>query len=815
MPTVPIPTGPSVAPSSGRLGIQAPEGAFGLNTIAQGLSELGHSAQTISDTFAQHAEQIQTINNKAAADDAFVKHLQAVNQYAADYKSNNLGMKAYENLPQAFKDLDQQRDTISATLTNPNARAMFDADSRRATANITGELSRFASSQRKESVVKSSAAVQEALVSNSVLHPENFTANMSKFMEQQAFLNTQLGLTDAEGDLAARKAYGGAVGAVTKTLAANGDITGAAKFLEDHKEGMDGLVYAQTLAQLRPALQANDAAHLGDLAVQSALGEGADNVPLPQLPSTPGKIADGNLDPWHRKVLQNPDGSYSTTSSISIGTDKGEVLIPTVVDGKRLTQKEAIQHYKDTGENLGTFDTPEHADAYAQELHNRQEAYVDAVRKASLGSGTRAERNNNPGNIEDGAFAKSQPGYIGSDGRFAKFDSAASGGAAQSALLKSYIRGGQNTIAKIVAKWAPPGENDTEAYISKVESITGIGRNVALDPNGGKQLDNIREAMAQVEGFGRSRGKQSVDSSAGGPMTSFDLQGRANDVLAAADQYAEQHAPGNAAFKDQVEQRAMSGLNRMIAAARDTEVQAYTNLGSAIEQGNIQDQATLFKTVPGAAEQWNKLPLTQRNALMSDMNRQSQIALTDPEVQAKIAALTGMQAQAANGTSQEFLNADIAGMGDIPPKVRQKFMDAQAKLRAKQYVATSVDKATHQAMGSIVVKAALQSLDIDPRNDKDKLNIFQGTLSSAIQDFADQHGGQLPQMKDLNGIVATMVAHAGGKFAGVDARSMGAAFGIVPPAEAQAIAAEFRAKGVTPSPEDIQAIYSKRHSSGR
>src|ERR1700745_3350557 len=29
----------------------------------------------------------------------------------------------------------------------------------------------------------------------------------------------------------------------------------------------------------------------------------------------------------------------------------------------------------------------------------------------------RGVRNNNPGNIEDGEFAKSQPGYMGSDGR--------------------------------------------------------------------------------------------------------------------------------------------------------------------------------------------------------------------------------------------------------------------------------------------------------------------------------------------------------------------------------------------------------------
>lgn len=80
----------------------------------------------------------------------------------------------------------------------------------------------------------------------------------------------------------------------------------------------------------------------------------------------------GNLDPWNRKVLKNGDGSVSTTSSMSIGTDQGETLIPTVVDGVRLSKEDAIKHFRDTGEHLGVFDTPEHADTFAEALHNEQ-----------------------------------------------------------------------------------------------------------------------------------------------------------------------------------------------------------------------------------------------------------------------------------------------------------------------------------------------------------------------------------------------------------------------------------------------------------
>jgi hypothetical protein len=58
--------------------------------------------------------------------------------------------------------------------------------------------------------------------------------------------------------------------------------------------------------------------------------------------------------------------------SISIGTDQGEVLIPTVVNGRVVSDQEAIRHYQKTGEHLGIFRTPKDADAYAQTLHKQQ-----------------------------------------------------------------------------------------------------------------------------------------------------------------------------------------------------------------------------------------------------------------------------------------------------------------------------------------------------------------------------------------------------------------------------------------------------------
>lgn len=112
-------------------------------------------------------------------------------------------------------------------------------------------------------------------------------------------------------------------------------------------------------------------------------------------------------------------------------------------------------------------------------------------------SAPRGIRNNNPLNIEDGDFAKSQPGYAGTDGRFAKFETPEHGTAAASNLLDSYGRRGLNTVGGIVGRWAPASDgNDSTGYAANVAKQLGIAPDAPLTP---QQRPALIAAMGKQE----------------------------------------------------------------------------------------------------------------------------------------------------------------------------------------------------------------------------------------------------------------------------------------------------------------------------
>lgn len=97
----------------------------------------------------------------------------------------------------------------------------------------------------------------------------------------------------------------------------------------------------------------------------------------------------GNIDLYNRPQYRNADGSISTVDSTSFNIQGKEVLLPSVwmKDGKAYRSSdgdEILQHFYDTGEFLGVFDTVDAANSYAEKLHDAQDYYYTTQREKAL-----------------------------------------------------------------------------------------------------------------------------------------------------------------------------------------------------------------------------------------------------------------------------------------------------------------------------------------------------------------------------------------------------------------------------------------------
>lgn len=78
---------------------------------------------------------------------------------------------------------------------------------------------------------------------------------------------------------------------------------------------------------------------------------------------------EGNIDSATRPMVQNSDGTVSTSLTIGVNIDGDEVVIPTIADdGRILTTEEAVAQYYRTGKHFGKFDNVEEATQFAQQL---------------------------------------------------------------------------------------------------------------------------------------------------------------------------------------------------------------------------------------------------------------------------------------------------------------------------------------------------------------------------------------------------------------------------------------------------------------
>lgn len=232
--------------------------------------------------------------------------------------------------------------------------------------------------------------------------------------------------------------------------------------------------------------------------------------------------------------------------------------------------------------------------------------------------GSRSWRNNNPGNMEYGTFAKSH-GAIGTDGRFAIFPTEEAGRRAKEALIFE-SNGGKRlpnnpldygagigyrdkTLTQMIAAYAPASENNTRAYQQRVLAAVG-GRNKRMRDYTPAERKAIMQAMLVVEGWKEGR----VEGAAG-----MAVSVQAGGGQAAPRQNRMVRIPGGdwAAIERQIYQLPPGRRENVLRAARDWRAMLEQSENDLIQKTNrnaldaiasgarVQDLPAEVKTILG------------------------------------------------------------------------------------------------------------------------------------------------------------------------------------------------------------------------
>lgn len=113
---------------------------------------------------------------------------------------------------------------------------------------------------------------------------------------------------------------------------------------------------------------------------------------------------------------------------------------------------------------------------------------------------SRGLRNNNPGNIRINSDLFQGEVRPSKDKSFKQFETMAYGYRAVFRILSNYYRNYKlDTIRKMIGRYAPSSENDTEAYVKAVSDYAGIPADDPINVNDREQMTRIVAGMSKVE----------------------------------------------------------------------------------------------------------------------------------------------------------------------------------------------------------------------------------------------------------------------------------------------------------------------------
>ncbi|KRB60288.1 conjugal transfer protein [Rhizobium sp. Root708] len=189
--------------------------------------------------------------------------------------------------------------------------------------------------------------------------------------------------------------------------------------------------------------------------------------------------------------IADADGTYSVTYEPSPSSSDGASLSSTLPTAPPVANMDSPS--PPVAGAPGAF-------VHARAIAPKTILYTDAEGRDEIREGgSRSWRNCNAGNIRKGDFSINC-GAIGDDGSFAIFPDEETGKAAIIALLRTatYIK---LTLKEAIFRYAPPSENNSEAYAQFIHSKTGIALNAVLSSLKMDDFRKIARFIQIVEGW--------------------------------------------------------------------------------------------------------------------------------------------------------------------------------------------------------------------------------------------------------------------------------------------------------------------------
>ncbi len=178
--------------------------------------------------------------------------------------------------------------------------------------------------------------------------------------------------------------------------------------------------------------------------------------------------------------------------SVTVTPDNNSALPPAAG-----TDADAPQPETDEDTNTPTTETTP-PPPVAEDGRDVIYANPDGTRTRKTG-GSRAWRNNNPGNLRYTEFSV-RMGAIGQAGKFAVFPDKETGQNALRELLKTKTYYNLS-VADAISRYAPPSQNNTARYHARIKELTGVSLNKKLNQLSNAEMERVVGAISTIEGW--------------------------------------------------------------------------------------------------------------------------------------------------------------------------------------------------------------------------------------------------------------------------------------------------------------------------